>query len=183
MTETAGVFVTARELRDAFDRAFAAAPRPVSESFEDLLAIRVAGEPCAVRSAEIAGLFADRKVVVVPSAVRELLGIAGFRGSLVPVYDLAALLGYPPSGTCRWILLAGKVDFVGFAVGEFAGQARISACAADGENAVNSPRALAPGTVLVGDVVHRLINVASVVEAIRQRAGSSLPQGAIIHEP
>jgi len=43
--------------------------------------------------AEVSGLFADKKVTRLPSPVSELSGIAGLRGAVLPVYDLAMLLG------------------------------------------------------------------------------------------
>ncbi len=86
----------AAELRDAFDRVFAEAHPPAPPPSEDLLAIRIASEPYALRLTEIAGLFADRKITPVAGRVSALLGIAGFRGLIVPVYDLQVLLGCPP---------------------------------------------------------------------------------------
>ena len=184
MTGSASAFGTARALREAFDRSFAVAVQPASEAFEDLLAIRVAGEPYAIRSAQIAGLSADRKVVGLPSPVPELLGIVGFRGSLSPVYDLAALLGYPPGGAGRWILLAGKIEPVGLAFGELVGHVRTSGREVVGQDEAQAPRRHAQGLIRVGDAFHPVINLASVVEAIKQRVRSESPtQGAIIHEP
>ena len=51
----------ADELRRAFDRSFAEAPggAPEADALESLLAIRVGGDPYALRLSEIAGLFAD----------------------------------------------------------------------------------------------------------------------------
>lgn len=93
-------------LREAFDRSFAQPPVLETVRTEDWLAIRVAGNPYALRVAEIAGLFADRVVVPVPSAVPELLGVSGLRGAVVPVYDLAVLLGCPAQVAPRWLVLA-----------------------------------------------------------------------------
>ena len=81
------------ELRDAFDRSFAQAPSTEAAAVENLLAIRVGAHPYALRMAEVSGLFADKKVTRLPSPVSELSGIAGLRGAVLPVYDLAMLLG------------------------------------------------------------------------------------------
>ena len=81
------------ELRDAFDRSFAQAPSTEAAAVENLLAIRVGAHPYALRMAEVSGLFADKKVTRLPSPVPEFSGIAGFRGVVLPVYDLAMLLG------------------------------------------------------------------------------------------
>jgi chemotaxis signal transduction protein len=116
-----------RALRGEFDQSFA---RPGT----DFLLIRVAGEPHALRLAEVAALEADRAITPVPSEARALLGVAGLRGALVAVFDLAQLLGLPapspagkspPSGR-RWLALV-KGTQVAMAFGEFEGQRRLGA--------------------------------------------------------
>ena len=87
----------ARELRRAFDQTFAEVPLPVTQDVTNLLGIRVGGDPFAIRLGEVAGLFADRKIVPLPSPVPELLGVAGFRSGLIPIYSLRGFLGYPPA--------------------------------------------------------------------------------------
>ena len=113
MSQPAGVDARVLRMREAFDRAFAVAAAG-GEAFEDMLAIRVAGDAYALRVGEIKGVLASRKIVPLPSKRRELLGVAGVRGSLVAVYSLAALLGYeldrePPS----WLVLAGSPEPIG----------------------------------------------------------------------
>jgi chemotaxis signal transduction protein len=98
----------AAALRDAFDRSFAAARPPDPPPGEDLLAIRIAAERYAIRLSEIAGLYPDRRISPLPGSTPALRGIAGFRGVIVPVYDLAALLGQPPGDTIRWIAMAAS---------------------------------------------------------------------------
>jgi hypothetical protein len=95
----------AAELRLAFDRSFAQPPLPPAGGFEDLLTVWVAGAGYAIRLGAIAGLYADREVARLPSPVPELLGVAAFRGVIVAVYDLGALLGRPASQAPRWLVL------------------------------------------------------------------------------
>jgi chemotaxis signal transduction protein len=103
-------------MRDAFDRSFAEPPRGRIEEVENLLAIRVAGHAYALRVAEVASLAADRKIVAVPSAAHGLLGVAGIRGVIVPVYGLAALLGLADTASPpRWLALCGAHKPVGLA--------------------------------------------------------------------
>lgn len=97
---------TAEELRAAFDAAFARAAQAPGREAVPLLALRVAGEPVAVRVLETAGLMAARRLVPVPSRRAELLGIAGIRGAVVPIYSLARLLGRGEDADPRWIVLA-----------------------------------------------------------------------------
>lgn len=113
-------------LREAFDRSFAQPPVLEAARTEDLLAIRVAGNPYALRVAEIAGLFADKAVVPVPSAVPELLGVSGLRGAIVPVYDLAVLLGYPAQAAPRWLVLARSREPVALAFDAMEAQLAVS---------------------------------------------------------
>jgi purine-binding chemotaxis protein CheW len=118
MTEPASGASTAAAMRRAFDRAFAAPPPPAAEELESLLAIRVLGDPYAIRIREISGVAINRKIVALPGPVPELLGVAGFRGGLLPVYSLAALLGYRQEvDAIRWLALCGSEEPVGLAFG------------------------------------------------------------------
>jgi chemotaxis signal transduction protein len=96
-------------LREAFDRSFAEPARPAAAECEDLLTIRVGDDPYAVRLDAIAGVASDWSLTVLPGAPPRLLGVAAFRATVVPVYDLAALLGYHRSAGARWLVhLAGE---------------------------------------------------------------------------
>jgi purine-binding chemotaxis protein CheW len=116
----------AQRLRAAFDAVFAEPFRTDAAETVELLALRLGGDGFAIRLTETAGLFADPKVTPVPSPVAELRGLAGVRGVLVPVYDLAALMGYPPATQPRWLLTARHAQ-VGFAFEAFDGQLRVEA--------------------------------------------------------
>lgn len=96
----------AAELRRAFDRSFAVRTRFDATPIEDFLAIRIASESYAIRCSEISGLIADKKITRVPSRAATLLGIGAFRGAVMPVYSLAALLGHAMPATPRWIVIA-----------------------------------------------------------------------------
>ncbi|MGH9895296.1 MAG: chemotaxis protein CheW, partial [bacterium] len=63
MSQTPGLDVRVAALRQAFDESFAAPPPEESQGLEDLLRIRVAGDPYAIRLRDIAGVVARRKVV------------------------------------------------------------------------------------------------------------------------
>src|SRR5204863_3892405 len=89
-------------LRQNFDQSFARAAGGAQPSQLDFLAIVVAGDAYAIRLSEVQSLHADRKLVAAPSVLPELLGVCGFRGVLMPVYDLARLLGYGPGQAARW---------------------------------------------------------------------------------
>lgn len=111
------------KLRSEFDSSFASIPGLTDPPEQELLAIRVQAEPFTVPVAQVAGLFADRLIVPLPSPARELLGLASLRGRVVPVYDLAALLlGGSPRPPPRWLLLARGRTALGLAFDAFEGQ-------------------------------------------------------------
>ena len=159
----------AQELRREFDRSFAEPFHAANRDVVDFIAIKLAGDPYAIRMADISGLFAGVKITPVPSPLSELRGIAGFRGALTPVYDLAALLGYPPSHA-RWVALANG-GALGFAFDAFEGHFRIepSAIAAH-ENGLASRHVRE--IARQADAGWPIIDIPSVVAAIRKR----LPQ-------
>jgi chemotaxis signal transduction protein len=166
--ESAGV--TAATLRRHFDEGFAAPASSIAEPLEDLLAIHVGSNPHALRLSEIAGLYVGVKIVPVPSPVAQLLGIVGIRGMMVPIYDLAALLRYPPEANSRWFVLARAPQPVGFAFETFESHLQVSqASLADGngENAdtggtVQHMR----GTVRAAGALRPIIHMASMLEMI-----------------
>jgi chemotaxis signal transduction protein len=176
MTELEVSAGLAAHLRRDFDRSFAAAPVESEGRFEDLLAIRVGSDPYAVRLREVAGLFVDRTTVPVPGPVAELVGVAGFRGTLVPVYDLRALLGHPSHEPCRWMLLTaakplrdGSTNAVALAFDHFERHLRLPASTIAGRNAKGRTRQ-------GNDIVHAegiarpLVDLPSLLEGIAQRA-------------
>jgi purine-binding chemotaxis protein CheW len=96
----------AQAMRREFDHAFAAPVQFDKTVKEPLLAIRAGGQPCAIRLSSISGLFADKKVTPVPGGHPALRGIAGFRGTILPVYDLPHLLGLSGAPSSRWLVVA-----------------------------------------------------------------------------
>ncbi len=127
MTSISPITAKVAELRGVFDQARAAPfSSGAEEQTENLLAIRVSRDAYAIKVTEISGLATDRKIVAFPSSISELLGVAGIRGVLVPVYSLAALLGYDAeAGQVRWLALCGTEEPFALALGEFEGYMRV----------------------------------------------------------
>jgi purine-binding chemotaxis protein CheW len=97
----------AAALREAFDRQFAAAPPDDARPVEPLVGLRAGEEAYAFRLPELAGIQATPRLLFVPGGPPAWMGLAGLRGKLVPVYDLATLLGQPPADApARWIALS-----------------------------------------------------------------------------
>jgi chemotaxis signal transduction protein len=166
---------TAATLRRSFDRSFAEAPPAPIEPPEDFLSIKVAGEVYAVRLAEIAGLYTDRRTVPLPSPLPELLGIVSLRGTITPVYDLAALLGHAAGDAGRWLLLTGGSDMIALAFPEFDGHFRSARGDVARPEGAQSPDAPAREVVCVGDGRRPIINLASLVETLTQRVRPAAP--------
>jgi chemotaxis signal transduction protein len=119
-----GVFDVER-LRREFDATFALPRGEGARADADYLLIRAGGKPYAVALAEIGGVLADVAVTRVPSAVAGLLGIAGLRGEIVPVFELAVLIGGAATAEPgRWLLLRAGASPIGFAFGVLEGHVR-----------------------------------------------------------
>jgi chemotaxis signal transduction protein len=182
MSETLGrVHDRTAALRLAFDRAFAEPFRLDAPATENLLAVRVGAQACALRLSGIAGLFADRKITRVPGSAAALIGLAGFRGALVPVYSLQALLGVGGARPSRWLAIAAAAP-VALAFEAFEGQLRVSP---DAILAAETHRALggcAREFVRLGDFAGPILHLPSVLEIIETPGGKPAPAKEEIEE-
>jgi purine-binding chemotaxis protein CheW len=161
-------------LRRDFDGDFARPPSSAAAALVDLLAIRVAGDPYALRLDEVAGLAADRRVTPVPSPAPELLGLVGFRGGVHPVYSLRALLGYPAGALPRWLVFLGAGALVGVAVDGYDGHLRVAraelaARPSEARQHVGAIAEVAGGALPV-------LSVASLRQAITRRIPGDRPR-------
>jgi chemotaxis signal transduction protein len=166
----------ASELRADFDSAFSCAPPDTATPTETLLAIRVAQAPYAIRLSQAIGLHVDKPITRLPGTPPEVLGIAGFRGSIATVFDLSVLLGSGPTEASRWIVLASNSPSVGFAFDRFEGHLQLS------------PRAIATAAYseyrpsnsmnqTVADSyreVRPIVNLSNLIEVISTPDGDSL---------
>jgi purine-binding chemotaxis protein CheW len=117
----------AAELREAFDSQFARPRHEAPARHEDLLAIQAGDANCAVRINEVSGLVTDRPITALPSPRPQFLGLAGFRGAVVPVYGLAVLLGHQRSDQPRWMILTPAPTVVALAFDAVVGHLRVPA--------------------------------------------------------
>jgi len=174
MTPPIGLEQSLLLFQRAFDEAFATAPIPTPEKFEDLLAIRVAGDPYALRVREIAGLVASRKIVPLPSRRPELLGIAGNRGSLVAVYSLAALLGYgADSKPTPWLALAGGSEPIGLGFQSFEGFMRVRSGDVHAARPAGGSRAHVEEIVIVANQSRRVVDIPTTLGALAVHTGTA----------
>jgi len=158
-------------MRTAFDRSFALAPGAQigAAAVENVLTVRLGPHPYALRLADVSGLFVDRNVTWLPSPVAELLGIAGLRGTILPVYDLGMLLGHRRAAAPRWLLVAAATP-VGLAFDGFDGYLSVRreaiVPASRGETLEPYVREM-----LRAEITRSVIHLPSVLEAIRNLGG------------
>ena len=171
--ETILLSKSAAELRLQFDNTFAAPPPGRAEGNESLLTLRAAGVALAVKTLHITAVAKPRRIVPVPTRVPVpgLLGITALRGTLLPVYDLAALLGLPaPVRESSWLMLTGPETPVGIIFDEFEGQIEIDRKCLYESGGYGSRKHLRV-TAKVNDAHRAVIDIPGIVEEIRNTAG------------
>jgi chemotaxis signal transduction protein len=171
---SSGLAERAAALRSAFDEIFATPWRADVAANTDFIAIRVGDERCAIRLAEVTGLFADKKITRVPGTVAGLLGIASFRGALLPVHHLAPPdAATTPSATSRlgtaaaprWLVVAAAAP-VAFAFEAFESHLRAPVDAILPRQSHGDTRGFAPNFVRAGGVVRPIIDLAAIVATL-----------------
>jgi chemotaxis signal transduction protein len=174
-TEMASGSKSAADLRLEFDNTFAAPPPGPAEDRESLITLRVAGEALAVRTRHITGVAKRRRIMPVPSRVPGLLGITAIRGALLPVYDLAVLLGLPAAASeGSWLILTNPETPIGLIFDEFEGQIEIErACLYESES--SRAREHLRLVARIGAAHRAVIDMPGIVEEIRKTAGALQP--------
>ena len=155
------------ELRRTFGQAFAAAPPVEGRPQDDLLAVRVGGDPYAIRQPEVAALLSDSQIARLPGSQAALLGLMGLRGALVPVYDLRLLLGYPRAPVPRWFLIAAAAR-VALAFDRFEGHLRVAreAVSTDAAPRAGNQSPYVQQVVRTDELVRPIIHLPSVLNQI-----------------
>jgi purine-binding chemotaxis protein CheW len=162
-------------LRDAFDRSFAEARAPDPAAGEDLLAIAIGTEPYALRLSEIAGLFPARKITRLPGGPPALLGIAGFRRTILPVYDLAALLGHPREATVRWLAMAAAAP-IAVALATVEGHRRVASAEIVAHERGAPERRHVRDFARSPGLVRPIVHLPSILDAIRAQTTPTINQ-------
>jgi purine-binding chemotaxis protein CheW len=159
------------ELRTGFDRSFAEPPpRQHVESCE-LLAVRAGRRRYVLPLSQTSGLFCDRPITTLPGPLPALLGLAGFSGTIVPVYDLGALLGHPAPDPPRWLVLAAGIPAVALAFQDLDGHLRVPVDTIVGEADQHGGRGCLRGMVPLPGDTRPIVDVPSVRTAIHALTG------------
>jgi purine-binding chemotaxis protein CheW len=161
------------ELRDDFDRSFAQPARQHDAEYAELLAIRAGGRPYALRLSQASGVHSDRPVTPLPGPQAALLGVAGFSGAIVPVYDLAALLGHPVSDRPRWLVLAVGTPPLALAFHDLDGHVRVPMSIIVGETDGSSGRDVLRGMVPLPGGTRPIVDLQSARAVVHQLTGHS----------
>ena len=161
-----GILQRAAEMRREFDRAFVDPVRFDETLKDNFLAIHAGRQACAIRLSDIAGLYAGKKITAVPGGHATLLGIAGFRRAILPVYDLQNLLGFANARSLRWLAIA-KAAPVAVAFEAFDGQLQASRGAVMPQSGGAAMRGCARDFLQTPEFSGPLIDLPSVLDAIK----------------
>jgi purine-binding chemotaxis protein CheW len=141
------------------------------EQHAELLVVRAGGRPYAIRLSQTSGLHPDRPVTPLPGPLPALLGLAGFAGAVIPVYDLASLLGHPATGDRpRWLVLAIGAPALGLAFHDLDGHVRVPVGAIIGE-AARDGRGCLRGMVELPGGARPIVDVPATRAAVHALAG------------
>jgi purine-binding chemotaxis protein CheW len=156
-------------LRRAFDDSFAALPSAAPEGSEDLLLIRIAALPFAMRLRDIRAIVARPAVVPVPSRAPALLGLAGLHGDIVPVFSLCSILGLGSDTGARWVVVCGAEERVGLGFSEFERYVRLPSSAVHSDASASTTKAYVRELAATGDGFRPVVHIDSVLAAILTR--------------
>jgi len=96
----------ALQLRAEFDQSFTLAPAEPATDEREFVIVKAGGTSFALPVTGLSGIERQKVIVPVPSKLPALLGLAGVRNGIVPVFSLAKVLGIVDSGLREEELIA-----------------------------------------------------------------------------
>lgn len=158
-----------KELRSAFDDAFASPPGQAQADWVELLLINVGDQTYAIGLSDLSGLEVNRKIISMPLETPGLLGLCAVQGQLVPVFDLAAILGTGSrKETPHWLVLHRDRELIGLAFDESLGARRVAAQEVHSlEPAAEQVHLTREAIQIDGRAIH-VVDMAAVASNIRQ---------------
>lgn len=164
-------------LRADFDHSFSVPLRTLDDEAVELLAVGVGGRAYALRLSQTSGLYPERPVTPLPTSVPALRGLAGFAGVVVPVYDLATLLGHPIADEPRWMVLATGTPPLALAFHQLDHHVRVQVTdVVDGAGAAES-RGCLRGMVRLPDGDRPIVDVPATRALAHRMAGHEHTEG------
>lgn len=161
---------SAAQLRQDFDDSFTRAPAGIRPPELDLLLLEAGGLHYAVRLSQVSAVHAEHHVVPVPSPDPLLRGLVGLRGSVLPVYDLAAALGHTRGSTARGLLELRSPKPCALAFGTLEGHLRLPSTAVAPRTHAPENQPAASATVPTGDGPLPLIDLLTIYEELIGRS-------------
>jgi len=143
----------ALQWREAFDRAFAEPAALPEDDLRDYLGIRLAGQPHALALHGLAGLQPFAEPTPYPASAPGLLGLIGWQGRALPLYDLQSLLDLGMAPVPRWLVVVKDLPLA-LAFEGFEGQWRLP------------PRERLGDTVRCGGQLRPLVDLTALVARI-----------------
>jgi chemotaxis signal transduction protein len=178
MDDRSRLTTRAAALRSRFDLAFAEPAQLDITPMVDLLAVRVGVDVFGIRLCEIAGLYVGKKVTRVPGGDAALIGIAGFRGTIHPVYGFATLLGRPAEVTPRWLVIAAAAP-VALAFDGFERHVRVASDTIRPRDVNAKDHLYARDFAPVLQVVRPILHLPSILDAIKAQRPAIVPGKAL----
>jgi chemotaxis signal transduction protein len=161
-----------KNLRQAFDDAFSSPPIVKGQDHEDILSVRIAGDPYGIRVCEMSGLVHRQHVTPVPSTDALLRGITAIRGAIIPIYSLAQILGYGEDHEqTRWVSLFGAHEPIGLTFALLEGYVRIHRSDLCVSERTAVTRKHICQAARIGDQVYPVLSLPSIAQTIKGRAG------------
>lgn len=125
--------------------------------------LQVGSETYAVPAGQVREVANLGPVRAVPGSRPELLGVCNLRGQIVPVVDLALLLGISRVAPPRWLLVTDVINReAGFAVDGVSGVGELP------DRADDAKSGLLTGATLVGEHLVGLLDVPRVLDALER---------------
>jgi chemotaxis signal transduction protein len=155
------------ELKTAFDGAFALPAQPPAVDAPRVLLLTVGDTPCVVAVEECAGVVPAGAIVRLPSTTSAFRGLTTVRGAVLPVYDLATLLGLEPHPVARpWLLLAAGLHPVAFLAGSVDGYASVPASVSASGVVTAATTSHALNVLTIEGTARRLVALGRIVKSI-----------------
>lgn len=161
--------LSVREMREAFDHGFARQVGELSPHWHDFLLVRLGALPHALPMAEISALqrMPPEGITPVPGPLSALMGIAGHKGRILPVYDLTALLGLSAARQAAWQVVTQDPPVI-LAIDEFERHVR---CDAGAIARLSASESIGQGHIEAhlhtASEQRPIVSIASVLDTIR----------------
>lgn len=163
----------AARMRADFDRIFTEPPPAREAAGVALLTLWVGGDPYAIRGSEIGGLLAGRPITKMPGADPAYLGLAGLRGALLPVWDLALALGYPRAPRIPWMVFSSHEPAWALAFERFDAYHRVSKSALVAGPAQGPFSTVSRQGIDIGGTFRTVLDLDQLVKAIQTKHPSN----------